>query len=107
MTEDRDSSPIGVEGSVLAPWADLQCYNGHVDGNLIVNSLCTPAGRDTGQVNHYIFIPAPAAAWLLLAALPILAYWRMPNRYRGRSLLKTAGRGSNNHLSVKPPPNSS
>jgi len=105
--QDLDIHTIGVKGSILAPWADLQFYNGHVDGNLIVNSLRTPAGQDTGQVNHYIFIPAPAAVWLLVAALPILAYWRMPNRYRGRSLLKTAGRGSNNHLSVKPPPNSS
>lgn len=82
---------IGVKGSVLAPFADLSFYDGHIDGNLIVEDwLWEPApgpaaydatragigGRRTGQVNDYAFrgqVPVPATLLLVLAALPLLA----------------------------------
>ena len=102
-----DIHSIGVKGSILAPWADVDFYNGHVDGNLIVQSLRSPQGEQTGQVNHYIFIPEPTTTWLVLVAMLVLFHCRMPNRYPGRSLLKTAGRGWNSHRKDRPPPNSS
>lgn len=50
---------IGIKGSILAPLADMIFYNGHIDGNLIVNSLSSPIGEFTGQVNDYPFIAIP------------------------------------------------
>ncbi len=86
---------IGVKGSVLAPWADLTFYDGHVDGNLIVRSLQAPplgqcgntsAPRCTGQVNQYLFIPEPPIFWLLVVGLVAAAVirWRRTARTAGR-----------------------
>lgn len=60
---------IGVKGSVLAPWADVVFYDGHIDGHLIAKSLRGQAGQPTGQVNLYPFIPEPASLWLLFLPL--------------------------------------
>lgn len=74
---------IGIKGSILAPYADVNFYNGHVDGNLIAASLSTPevyltneAGETylapTGQINNYSFgviqVPEPASIAFLLSA---------------------------------------
>ncbi|MEC9062646.1 MAG: collagen-binding domain-containing protein, partial [Pseudomonadota bacterium] len=74
---------VGVKGSVLAPYAELSFYNGHVDGNVIANSLVTPLvqlinddgetyNAPTGQVNNYQFgainVSEPASIALLFGA---------------------------------------
>lgn len=74
---------MGVKGSVLAPYAELSFYNGHVDGNVIANSLVTPLvqlinddgetyNAPTGQVNNYQFgainVSEPASIALLFGA---------------------------------------
>ena len=74
---------VGVKGSVLAPYAELSFYNGHVDGNVIANSLTTPLvplvndegqnyNAPTGQVNNYRFgainVSEPASIALLFGA---------------------------------------
>lgn len=54
-------SEIGIKGSVLAPFAATNFYNSQVDGNLIVSSLTSPAGENTGQVNYFPLhsVPVP------------------------------------------------
>jgi choice-of-anchor A domain-containing protein len=74
---------VGVKGSVLAPYAELSFYNGHVDGNVIANRLVTPLvqlinddgetyNAPTGQVNNYQFgainVSEPASIALLFGA---------------------------------------
>lgn len=74
---------VGVKGSVLAPYAELSFYNGHVDGNVIANSLVTPLkelindqggtyNAPTGQVNNYRFgainVSEPASIAILFGA---------------------------------------
>ncbi|WP_420933898.1 collagen-binding domain-containing protein [Alteromonas sp. A081] len=74
---------VGVKGSVLAPYAQLNFYNGHIDGNVIANSLVTPEvtlvndrGEEylapTGQINNYQFgsinVSEPASIALLFGA---------------------------------------
>lgn len=44
---------IGIKGNILAPYADTTFYNGHIDGNLVVGSLGSPEGQNTGQINYY------------------------------------------------------
>lgn len=71
---------VGVKGSVLAPYAELSFYNGHVDGNVIASSLVTPEVTlfdnqglpylaPTGQINDYRFgaidVSEPASLALL------------------------------------------
>ena len=74
---------VGVKGSVLAPYAELSFYNGHVDGNVIASSLVTPEVTlyndkgepylaPTGQINNYRFgainVSEPASIALLFGA---------------------------------------
>ena len=74
---------VGVKGSVLAPYAELSFYNGHVYGNVIANRLVTPLvqlinddgetyNAPTGQVNNYQFgainVSEPASIALLFGA---------------------------------------
>ena len=74
---------VGVKGSVLAPFAELSFYNGHVDGNVIANRLVTPFKEltnddgetytaATGQINNYKFgainVSEPASIALLFGA---------------------------------------
>lgn len=74
---------VGVKGSVLAPYAQLSFYNGHIDGNVIADSLITPEvtlvndkGEEylapTGQINNYQFgsinVSEPASLALLFGA---------------------------------------
>lgn len=54
--EILEAYAIGIKGSILAPLADMIFYNGHIDGNLIVNSLSSKTGEFTGQVNYYPFM---------------------------------------------------
>ncbi|MFN3919306.1 MAG: choice-of-anchor A family protein [Methylohalobius sp.] len=60
---------IGVKGSILAPWADVVFYDGHIDGQLIAKSLRGQPGQATGQVNWYPFISEPKTLWLILLPL--------------------------------------
>lgn len=49
---------IGIKGSLLAPLAETDFYNGQIDGNLILGSWNAVAdGQNSGQVNLYPFIP--------------------------------------------------
>ncbi|NDW22727.1 collagen-binding domain-containing protein [Alteromonas hispanica] len=74
---------VGIKGSVLAPYAEIGFYNGHIDGNLIASSLVTPEVElenekgetylaPTGQVNDYRFgainVSEPASVALLFGA---------------------------------------
>ncbi|WP_334021935.1 collagen-binding domain-containing protein [Alteromonas sp. S015] len=74
---------VGVKGSVLAPYAELSFYNGHIDGNVIANRLTTPLRQlvndqgqyynaPTGQINNYRFgainVSEPASIALLFGA---------------------------------------
>ncbi|WP_394221623.1 collagen-binding domain-containing protein [Alteromonas gracilis] len=74
---------VGVKGSVLAPYAELSFYNGHVDGNVIANRLVTPLvelvndkgetyNAPTGQINNYQFgaidVSEPASLAILFGA---------------------------------------
>ncbi|AEF01678.1 choice-of-anchor A family protein [Alteromonas naphthalenivorans] len=78
---------IGVKGSILAPYADIAFYNGHVDGNLIASSVFTPEVyltnddgveylAPTGQVNNYSFgvtqVSAPGSILLMLPAFAVV-----------------------------------
>lgn len=78
---------IGFKGSVLAPKAAVNFYNGHIDGNLIGGSLTAPdlSGmtwnhvRDerkelftAGQFNNYRFMDVPAPSTLSAFALGLL-----------------------------------
>lgn len=68
---------------MLAPYAELSFYNGHVDGNVIANRLATPFeelinddgetyAAPTGQINNYQFgainVSEPASIALLFGA---------------------------------------
>lgn len=74
---------VGVKGSVLAPYAELSFYNGHVDGNVIANSMVTPLvelvndqgetyNAPSGQINNYQFgainVSEPASIAILFGA---------------------------------------
>ncbi|MDO6568217.1 choice-of-anchor A family protein [Alteromonas sp. 1_MG-2023] len=78
---------VGIKGSILAPYADVAFYNGHIDGNLIASSVYTPEVyltdsqgvtylAPTGQVNNYAFgitqVSAPGSVLMLLPALAML-----------------------------------
>jgi len=59
---------IEVHGSILAPWADVLFSNGHIEGNLIAQSLL-----GTGEAHNELFngnlpnhpVPEPATVILL------------------------------------------
>lgn len=57
-----DLHSIGFKGSILAPLASTNFYNGHIDGNFIVASLNRTAGKFTGQINDYAFRGQPQTA---------------------------------------------
>lgn len=86
---------VGVKGSVLAPYAELSFYNGHVDGNVIANSLVTPLVElindegetymaPTGQINNYQFgainVSEPASIALLFGASFLMLARRRKNQ---------------------------
>lgn len=68
-TEALTIHAIGVKGSILAPWADVVFYDGHIDGQLIAKSLHGQPSQPTGQVNWYPFISEPKTLWLILLPL--------------------------------------
>ncbi|WP_052010117.1 MULTISPECIES: choice-of-anchor A family protein [unclassified Alteromonas] len=80
---DIDFYSVGIKGSVLAPFADVNFYEGHIDGNLIAKSLSSPNETrtndkgevytlPTGQVNNYKFgaidVNEPASVAILFGA---------------------------------------
>ncbi|MCX8050112.1 MAG: choice-of-anchor A family protein [Methylohalobius sp.] len=73
---------IGVKGSVLAPWADVVFYNGHIDGQLVAKSLRGQPGQPTGQVNWYPLIPEPRTVWLFI--LPLI--WLVIRGWKTKAL---------------------
>jgi len=77
-----DIHSIGIKGNILAPWAKTSFYDGHIDGNLIVQSLSSPADEFSGQVNHYTSMPEPSTIWLFIAAC--LLFWKIPGWNSGR-----------------------
>ena len=98
---------IGMKGSILAPWADIAFYNGHLDGNLIGASLRGHPESDkcadtsipdhlrfcAGQTNWYPFepltpstplTPIPEPPLLLLTGIFMIGlarrYSKAPNK---------------------------
>ena len=74
---------IEVHGSVLAPWAEVLFYNGHIEGNLIARSLAGDStGVYTGGEAHdeyfegelpYEPVPEPGTIFLAGGGLLLLA----------------------------------
>jgi choice-of-anchor A domain-containing protein len=70
---------IEINGSILAPWANVFFDNSHIDGNLIANNLF---GR--GESHNILFkgnlpvqpVPEPATIVLLAGGLLGMAAWR-------------------------------
>lgn len=64
---------IGVEGSVLAPYAKLGFWSGQINGSLIGNSLDNISVVNNGEVHNKLFqgdiptVPEPPT-WLLVSA---------------------------------------
>lgn len=93
-----DIHSVGVKGSILAPHATTNFYNGHIDGNFIVENFVVDSSKDAGQVNAYQFIGAPQVTiaideppmiWLFFGSMPILVvfFWRRPhNKAVGHSI---------------------
>jgi len=75
---------IGFKGSLLAPKAAVNFYNGHIDGNLIAGSLTAPdlwgdsleyaldERLTAGQINNYRYMDVPAPSTLSAFALGLL-----------------------------------
>ncbi|MGY6277591.1 choice-of-anchor A family protein [Methylomonas sp. MgM2] len=67
---------IGIEGSLLAPLANTEFYNGQINGNLILGSLNLVPGQYTGEAHNVPFltaqVPAPAVGWILLFFVPLM-----------------------------------
>jgi choice-of-anchor A domain-containing protein len=65
---------IGVKGSILAPNANTNFYNGQIDGNLIVGSLANLQSQQGGQINNYPVTTAPVPLpSMFIPVLTILA----------------------------------
>lgn len=65
--KDDELSGIKIDGSILAPWADIEFYNGNIDGNLIGFSL-----KGDGEAHLELFkgqIPVPEPATLILLGI--------------------------------------
>ncbi|GEM_PF-1294601 len=98
---------IGVKGSIIAPWADITFFNGHIDGNLIANNLSGHPESDkcgdatladqsrfcAGQSNWYPFRPfepstpltplpePPLIGWIVVLIAGLLRrYSKAPNK---------------------------
>lgn len=56
---------IEVHGSVLAPWADTQFFDGHIEGNLIAKSLFGTGEAHNELFNGKLPVPEPQT-WILL-----------------------------------------
>lgn len=65
---------IGIHGSVLAPYADIDFYNGHINGSLIGESL--HHSMDNGGEAH-MPVPTPEPGTFLLAGTGLIALWRL------------------------------
>ncbi|MDF2179656.1 choice-of-anchor A family protein [Aliiglaciecola sp. CAU 1673] len=66
---------IGIKASVLAPFANVSFFNGHIDGQLISKSLSSPFGEYSGQINNYRFsakVPEPAVILMFVLGLAII-----------------------------------
>jgi len=83
---DLSASGIGIEGSILAPFAAFNFDNGQINGNLITASL-----TGGGQSNNYLFngdlpdpisetVPEPAT----LAGLGLVAALGVASRRKGK-----------------------
>ena len=78
-----DIFSIGVKGSILAPQALVNFYDGHIDGQLIAGAF---SGGDisefSGQINNYAFVavPEPAALLLILIGLVLIGKFRQRQR---------------------------
>lgn len=52
-------SAISVQGSVLAPLADLYFTNANIEGQVIVNNWVMPAGVTAGEIHDYLLYSCP------------------------------------------------
>lgn len=78
---------IGIKGSILAPYAATTFYEGQINGNLIVKSLTSPDGQNTGQINNYRFgdlveVPEPLTISLLGLTILCLIFRRHTGPHR-------------------------
>lgn len=81
-----DIFAIGVKGSILAPQAMVNFFDGHIDGQLVAASFKGGSGEDlSGQINNYKFksVPEPAALILILVGLTVIVKFRRGRRSTG------------------------
>lgn len=68
---DLDFYSVGIQGSVLAPLADVDFYWGNIDGQMIAYTLDDGDTGNTGEFHNIGFagslspVPLPGTAWLL------------------------------------------
>ncbi len=75
-----DIFAIGVKGSVLAPFATVGFYDGHIDGQLFAGAFDgnSPGQCCSGQINEYKFkaLPEPSTLYLFASIL----FWLLLRR---------------------------
>ena len=73
--EDYDFG-IKIDGSILAPWADIKFYNGDIDGNLIGFSLTGDGEAHLELFKGQVPVPEPATLILFGSGLAGVAAFR-------------------------------
>jgi choice-of-anchor A domain-containing protein len=80
-----DLRNIGVEGSILAPYAQINFESGNVEGNLIGLSLRSYKGEEHDYPFEGDLPSVPEAASLLLLGSGLILLWVFRNKFRAPS----------------------